>query len=193
MIQKGSAILEKFTLRTQRGKIRLEGSDYHDLLNQLRTLDGIPEANLMDFRRGGEKVKQAILGSIAALYDAKITPADTIPILGYGSEGSYSENLLYFNDYIEHGRDGGRGQLFVGTLPTTPLCEVAIALKMHGPAFYLDSASDRKQLHEEQELLFADPAVSEILLLEFKKGTLHVSCLGRGKEEEEEGKKSCDF
>ena len=76
MIQKGGAILEKFTLRTQRGKIRLEGSDYHDLLNQLRTLDGIPEANLMDFRRGGEKVKQAILGSIAALYDAKITPAE---------------------------------------------------------------------------------------------------------------------
>lgn len=190
MIRKGSAVLHRFTLSTKTRNIHLEGCDYHDLLKQLRALDGIPEANYMDFRRGGEKVKQAILGSIAALFDAGTAPADTITILGCGSEGSFTENLLYFNDYIEHGRDGGRGQLFVGTLPTTPLCEVAIALNMHGPAFHIDPGSDREQLGEELELCFADPAVSEILLLEFENSSLRVSCLERG--EDEEGK-SCVF
>ena len=190
MIRKGCAILKDFTLCLQTGNIRLEGCDYHDLLKQLRALDGVPEANYMDFRRGGEKVKQAILGSIAALYDANLKPADTIPLLGCGREGCFAENLLYFNDYIEHGRDGGRGQLFVGTLPTTPLCEAAIALNMHGPAFYIDPGSDREQLREEVELLFADSSVTDVLLLEFENRTLQVSCLERGEGEEE---KTCVF
>ncbi len=185
MIRKGYAVIRDRTLRIQTSNLFLEGADPHDLLEQVRKLDGIPKANFMDFRRGGEKVKQAILGTIAALYDAKVKPADTIPILGCGNEGCFMENLLYFNDYTEHGRDGGRGQLFVGTLPTTPLCEAAIALNMHGPAFYIDPGPDREQLREELELLFADSCVSGVLLLEFEDRSLSVSYLERDAEEKE--------
>lgn len=179
----GCTIQPDFTLRTRKRGLQLAGRDYPDLLKQLLALEGVPKANVQDFRRGGEKVRQAILGSIAALYDAAAAPEETIPILGCGNEGSFTENLLYFNDYIEHGRDGGRGQLFVGTLPSTPLCEAAIALNLHGPAFYLDPGADSEQLREEVELLFADPTVSRILVLKFRNGELQVFCPERGGED----------
>lgn len=185
---KGYSELENHTLRTRFKQLRLEGDDYHDLLKKFQALDGIPCANYADYRRGGEKVRQAILGSIAALYDAGAAPSDSIPILGCGCEGSFAENLLYFDDYTGHGRDGGRGQLFVGTLPTTPLCEAAIALNMHGPAFYIDPGNNREQLRQEIGLCFADPAVSGLLLLEFTGKRLRAFYLERGGEGE-----PCDF
>ena len=81
-----------------------------------------------------------------------------------GTDGCRTENLLYFQDYMEHGRCGGRGQLFVGTLPTTPLCEAAIALGLHGPAYYLDTEGREDLLRRDLHLSLSDPALDGILL-----------------------------
>ena len=52
-----------------------------------------------------------------------------------------AEDSAYWKDYIAHGRRRGRGTLFVDTLASIPLCEVAIALQLHGPAGYLQGKS----------------------------------------------------
>jgi hypothetical protein len=43
----------------------------------------------------------------------------------------------YFRDYLANGRSLGRGNLFIYTLPTSALGEVAIALKLTGPTLHI--------------------------------------------------------
>lgn len=169
-MKNGYAKIEPFRIRT--GSFLIEGSSWQELLEKLMQKNTIFQINTMDFRRGCERVKQAILGAAAAFLDAGITPDDSRTIIGYGHDGSFAENRRYFDDYTSHGRDAGRGQLFVGTLPTTPLCETAIALQMHGPVFYLDC--DEEQLR--QEIALCDGGV---LLLRFSGNTLESHCIGK--------------
>ncbi len=170
----GTAQVFENKLVMQNRNIVLSGS-LSEQLSQLTTLPGVPTANMLDFRRGCTKVKFAMLGAIAALYDAEIQPSDRIAIIGIGTDGSRIENLAYFKDYTDFGRTGGRGQLFVGTLPTTPLCEAAIALSLHGPAFYLDTNGDAEQLNQELELTLSDPEIDAVLLFEFAENSMKVS------------------
>ena len=130
MITAGSADITENRIAMRNRNMVLEAENTAGLLAALTALPGLPAVNLLDFRRGCGKVKAAMLGAIAALYDAGAFPSDRIALIGTGSDGSRTENLAYYQDYTEHGRDGGRGQLFVGTLPTTPLCEAAIALSL---------------------------------------------------------------
>jgi len=46
-------------------------------------------------------------------------------------------NEEYFRDYLANGRSLGRGNLFIYTLPTSALGEVAIALKLTGPTLHI--------------------------------------------------------
>lgn len=46
-------------------------------------------------------------------------------------------NEEYFRDYLANGRSLGRGNLFIYTLPTSTLGEVAIALKLRGPTLHI--------------------------------------------------------
>ncbi len=178
MICLGTAEISNAQL-VMRNRNRVLSGSPAELLAQLIALPGVPAANMLDFRRGCAKVRFAMLGATAALFDAGIPPSDRIALIGAGTDGSRTENLVYFQDYTEHGRDGGRGQLFVGTLPTTPLCEAAIALSLHGPAFYLDTNGDRGQLNQELELTLADPAIDAVLLFEFAPDTLKVSLVAQ--------------
>ncbi len=45
----------------------------------------------------------------------------------------------YFGDYLANGRSLGRGNLFIYTLPTSALGEVAIALKLTGPTLHIST------------------------------------------------------
>lgn len=173
----GKAELSGTRLLLKRRSLELRGASPAELLTELTALPGVPVVHAQDFRRGCLKVKLAMLGAAAALYDAGMEPSDRIVLTGYGTDGSRTENLAYFQDYIEHGRDGGRGQLFVGTLPTTPLCEAAIALGLHGPAFYLDTDGRRETLIRDLKLSLADPGTDALLLFEFESETLQVSAV----------------
>lgn len=59
-----------------------------------------------------------------------------IGIIGTNSEGSLETDLEYFKDYIEAGRTVSRGNLFIYTLPSSPLGEAAIHFGFAGPLLY---------------------------------------------------------
>ena len=95
-----------------------------------------------DFRRASLAVKHAILA--AAKLKERMGNAwspDEITVIGFWGDGVRHSNPAYWKDYIDHGRRRGRGTLFVDTLASIPLCEVAIALQLHGPAGYLQGKS----------------------------------------------------
>ena len=63
-----------------------------------------------------------------------------IGIIGAGSEGSLPADLLYFRDYVECGRTLARGNLFIYTLPSSPLGEAAIHFGLAGPLLFASNA-----------------------------------------------------
>lgn len=59
-----------------------------------------------------------------------------IGIVGTSSEGSLRSDIEYFRDYLESGRTLSRGNLFIYTLPSSPLGEAAIHFGFLGPLLY---------------------------------------------------------
>lgn len=101
-------------------------------------------------------------------------------VLDCGREGCHQENLLYYRDYLENGRHLGRGHLFVGTLPSTPLCEAAISLGLNGPAYYMDPLDRNELLWNEIEFLLEEDENERVLLFHFTGGVLYVFCFTKG-------------
>jgi hypothetical protein len=133
----------------------------------------IPRMRLDNFRRAGEKARLAMLGSLLAFADAGSNADGDTAVIGWGGEESVSENRAYFTDYAVNGRLLGRSRLFIGTLPSTPLCEAAICLNLHGPVFYLQSdCSLDSVLAEAESLLPAKPRGQQALLLGISCGAL---------------------
>ncbi len=64
-----------------------------------------------------------------------------IGIVGTSSAGSLATDLRFFRDYLEGGRKLARGNLFIYTLPSSPLGESAIHFGLLGPLFYLAGGS----------------------------------------------------
>jgi 3-oxoacyl-(acyl-carrier-protein) synthase len=63
-----------------------------------------------------------------------------IGLLSAGSNGCLRANEEYFRDYVANGRTLGRGNLFIYTLQTSALGEVAIALSLAGPSMFVQHA-----------------------------------------------------
>ncbi len=80
-------------------------------------------------------------GIALALQDAGIDYAPAhkrdMGIIGTSSEGSLSSDIAYFRDYVENGRTLSRGNLFIYTLPSSPLGESAIHFGLVGPLLYV--------------------------------------------------------
>ncbi|MBR6471827.1 MAG: hypothetical protein IKS83_08515 [Victivallales bacterium] len=95
-----------------------------------------------DFRRASLAVKHAILAAARLKERAgNAWRPEEITVIGFDGDGVRHSNPAYWKDYIDHGRRRGRGTLFVDTLASIPLCEMAIALQLHGPAGYLQGKS----------------------------------------------------
>ena len=58
-------------------------------------------------------------------------------LLGTNPEGSLRGNIAYFDDYVRCGRTLGRGNLFLYTLPSSPLAEAAVHFGFQGPVLYV--------------------------------------------------------
>ncbi len=59
-----------------------------------------------------------------------------IGIIGTSTPGSLQSDIYYFQDYLNSGRTLSRGNLFIYTLPTSPLAEAAIYFGLQGPLLY---------------------------------------------------------
>jgi 3-oxoacyl-[acyl-carrier-protein] synthase II len=62
-----------------------------------------------------------------------------IGIIGTNTEGSLRSDVEYFRDYLAGGRTLSRGNLFIYTLPSSPLGEAAIHFGLLGPLLYAAS------------------------------------------------------
>lgn len=78
-----------------------------------------------------------------ALKDAEMEYASArkqeIGIIGTSSGGSLTSDVEYFKDYIQGGRTLSRANLFIYTLPSSPLGEAAIHFGFMGPLLYTAS------------------------------------------------------
>lgn len=145
----------------------------------------LPQLETGDFRRADETARISILAALLAFLDAGRKSGGNIAILDAGHDGCLSANLRYWRDYVQFGRTLGRGHLFVGTLPTTPLCEAAITLGLTGGGFYLDSLANNRALTEEiDSILAGNPETEAILLFLHRPGELRSFYLERGKTED---------
>jgi 3-oxoacyl-[acyl-carrier-protein] synthase II len=85
--------------------------------------------------------KMTAYGVCLALRDAGIeySPAkkQDIGIIGTNAAGSLRSDIEYFTDYIRSGRTLSRGNLFIYTLPSSPLGEAAIHFGLLGPVAYV--------------------------------------------------------
>ena len=145
---------------TMRKKLSLGADSLPDMLDAVCALPGVPDISLDNFRRGDATVKRYLLASMLALTDAGLPSGGDAAVLDFSREGSHRQNKAYFEDYKTFGRQLGRGHLFVGTLPSTPVCEAAIALRFHGAVFYLNARDRMHAFWKEIELLLTEyPAV----------------------------------
>ncbi len=68
-----------------------------------------------------------------------------IGLIGTNNRGSLETDINYFKDYLDTNRTSSRGNLFIYTLPTSPLGEAAIRFGLLGPLLYV-AASDNSLL-----------------------------------------------
>jgi 3-oxoacyl-(acyl-carrier-protein) synthase len=115
--------------------------DDHDGLVKKR-LFSYPVKN---FGRFDRLAKMTCYGVALALSDAGIEYSAThkrdIGIIGTSSKGSLKTDLEYFRDYIEGGRTLSRGNLFIYTLPSSPLGEASIHFGFLGPMLYVNDGA----------------------------------------------------
>ena len=60
-----------------------------------------------------------------------------IGLIGLGQCASEETDCRYFKDFLDFNETGGRSNLFIYTLATTPLAEASIYFGLMGPLFYL--------------------------------------------------------
>lgn len=126
-----------------------------------------PVANFLRF----DKISKLATISIAlALYDAKMSYAkgkkQEICLLGSNSNAALEANLAYFNDYITNGKILARGNLFIYTLPSSPLAEAAIHFGLTGKLLYLGFSknNEKESLEYALNMLKTEPVKNIILV-----------------------------
>jgi len=127
-------------------------ADPHGLYAQLLK-DSILPYPIENFGRFNQDSRLTCLSIALALYDAGVAYSkgnkQDIGILGTSPDGALNANLAYFKDYVDAGRKLGRGNLFIYTLPSSPLAEAAINFGLQGPLLYM------RYLEKPQENLLA--------------------------------------
>jgi 3-oxoacyl-[acyl-carrier-protein] synthase II len=96
---------------------------------------------IKNFGRFDTPSKMACCTGALALRDAGILYSEqrkqNIGIIGTNTTGSLPSDVYYFKDYVKSGRTLARGNLFIYTLPSSPLAEVAISFGLQGPLLYM--------------------------------------------------------
>ncbi|CAN5513314.1 hypothetical protein BH10PLA1_BH10PLA1_09170 [soil metagenome] len=133
--------------------------------DELLTIIGRP---VKYFSRMTAETKASLCAASLALRDfaPDVSQLPEVGMLAAGDEGCISANQNYFRDYVSGGRSMGRGNLFIYTLPTSTLGEMAIALSLNGPTMYVhaDQAPLATLMHQSRQLV-ADREADAILAL----------------------------
>jgi 3-oxoacyl-[acyl-carrier-protein] synthase II len=88
-----------------------------------------------------DKVSRITLAAVClALKDAGIDSSpeckQDIGIVGTNDQGSLVTDAAYFKDFVDNGRKLARANLFIYTLPSSPMGEAAIHFGLTGPLLY---------------------------------------------------------
>lgn len=177
----GAVKLQGNKLFCRKRALELSADTPAALLSKLQAVPGVEATDCTNFRRGSIKVKEHLLAATALLYDSRSELNSKSAVLCCSRLGSHQQNLDYFQDYVEFGRTTGRGHLFVATIPTTPMCEAAIAIGAHGPAYYLDVLDDWELFYEDMEMLLdEDPEIPAVFAFFDLPGELYALLFRRG-------------
>lgn len=112
-------------------------------LSGLGKLDGLFAYPVKSFGRFDEVSQRVCTVTALALRDAGLQYAkgekQNIGLIGTDLYGCEQADLNYFRDYVESGRTLARANLFIYTLPSSPLAEAAVHFGLQGPLFYFRS------------------------------------------------------
>jgi 3-oxoacyl-(acyl-carrier-protein) synthase len=125
-------------------RVRYEGDTEFDRLAKA----GVFSYPFKNFGRLNKISKLTGYAVALALKDAGVNYSpdkkQDIGIIGTSDSGSLQADIFYFKDYLDCGRILGRGNLFIYTLPSSPLGEAVIHFGLQGPLFY--TAAPEKSL-----------------------------------------------
>lgn len=120
--------------------LRGDYANLKSLYSRLRDESTIPYP-IKNFGRFDIVSKMSCSVGALALRDAGISYSQNqkqdIGIIGTNNNGSLRSNLDYYKDYVTAGRTLARGNLFIYTLPSSPLAETAITFGLSGPLLYM--------------------------------------------------------
>lgn len=126
------------SLRLRRQEAFQEPSVLYTALEQ----EGVFSTPLKKVRWFCDLSQRFCLASGLALRDAGKPSLNSsqVGMLSLSRDGALDANLKYFKEYIQSGRKSAHGNLFINTLPTSPLAQVAMNLGFKGPIFHLSTA-----------------------------------------------------
>jgi 3-oxoacyl-(acyl-carrier-protein) synthase len=93
-----------------------------------------------------------------------------IGIVGTGYTGCLLADMEYFRDYVAGGQSLGRANLFIYTLPTSALSEVAIALNLTGPTLHVCDDAQPMQSVIQLAMTMVKNREAQGMLCEFSDG-----------------------
>ena len=119
------------------------------------------------FGRFNRSTQQAFCAAALALHDADFSKDwKQVGLIGTGQEECTPANQTYFEDYAKNGRRMARANLFIYTLPTSPLAEIDIHIKLDGPLFFSAPVSDAgSHLMKSAAGLLTENGTSQVLAL----------------------------
>ncbi|NOY75996.1 MAG: hypothetical protein GXP32_09455 [Kiritimatiellaeota bacterium] len=101
---------------------------------------------LSEFKNLGrlDDVSRSVSSVLALLLgDAGLYPSDSdldIPLLVSSESGFSRSDVDYFRDFVDYGETAGRANLFVYTLPTSPLADASVHFRLTGGITYLETS-----------------------------------------------------
>lgn len=102
--------------------------------------DGLFTYPVKNFGRFPVTAQRVCYVTALAMQDAglKYAKGETkdIGLLGMDEFGCEQANFSYFKDYVDGGRSMARANLFIYTLPSSPLAEAAVHFGLQGPLLY---------------------------------------------------------
>jgi hypothetical protein len=109
--------------------------------------------------------KKACLSVALALKDAGVAyPVLNAGLIGTNACGALQAQEEYFKDYVDNGRKTARGNLFIYTLPSSPLAEAAIHFGLRGPLLYVNfDPPDLKSLFDYASSLIVSKEADSML------------------------------
>jgi len=130
--------------RTAYGSKKMNRSEEYASRTSLCRLgkqDGLFTYPIKSFGRFEEVSQRVCYVTALALQDAGLNYSkdwkQNIGLIGTDTHGCEQANFNYFKDYVKGGRTMARANLFIYTLPSSPLAEAAVHFGLQGPLLYL--------------------------------------------------------